>query len=267
MLFTDHCSLTTAMQLAYIDTLPDVTVLLIHGWPLNSTMWWPQINGLEHTARIITPDLRGFGQSPTSAEPYHIGRYADDLLQLLAAIGHKEAVVLCGMSMGGYVALEFVRRYPQMVRGLILTATRAQPDDAAGRENRNEAIRRVRSHGVGAVTSTLPQKLLTASNLRQGKLLVSLREMLAANSADGVINALAAMRDRPDSRPLLPHITVPSIVIHGEQDALVPVQEAIDIADMLPNGEMVVLPSAGHLVNMEQPALWNEAAERFLARV
>ncbi len=255
-------------NLVYIDTLPETTLLFIHGWPLNSTMWWSQINGLDHAARLIAPDLRGFGQTATTKEPHDIGRYADDLLDLLKALRHREPVVLCGMSMGGYVALEFFRRYPQMVRGLILTATRALPDDENGKRNRDEAVRRVRQHGVNSITSTLPRKLLAPNNMRRkSPLMTALREMLAANTVDGMANALEAMRDRVDSRPILPYINIPTLVIHGEQDKLVPVQEAIEMAEQIRNAEMVVLPNAGHLVNMEQPRLWNEAAERFLARV
>lgn len=255
-------------NLAYIDTLPETTILFIHGWPLNSTMWWSQINGLEHAARLIAPDLRGFGQSGTTSEAHDIGRYADDLQELLQALGHREPVVLCGMSMGGYIAFEFYRRYPEMVRGLILTATRAQPDDADGKQNRNEAIKRVRQYGVNSITSTLPRKLLAPNNMqRNSPLMTSLREMLGSNSVDGVANALGAMRDRVDNRPILPYINVPTLVIHGDQDKLVPVREAITMSDQIRNAEMVILPDAGHLVNMEQPQMWNESAERFLARV
>lgn len=255
-------------NLAYIDTLPETTILFIHGWPLNSTMWWSQINGLDHVARLIAPDLRGFGQSPTTAGEHDIGRYSDDLHELLQALGHRDPVVLCGMSMGGYVAFEFYRRYPEMVRGLILTATRAQPDNEGGKRGRDEAIRRVRQHGVNAITSTLPRKLLAPNNMqRNSPLMTALREMLNANSVDGIANALAAMRDRVDNRPILPYIDVPTLVIHGDQDKIVPVREAIEVADKIRHAEMLVLPDAGHLVNMEQPQLWNEAVERFLSRI
>ena len=154
-------------RLGFEKTGSGPNLLFIHGWPLNSTMWWSQINGLESIARLIAPDLRGFGQSPTTPDKHDIGRYADDLFELLQALGHREPVVLCGMSMGGYVAFEFYRRYPEMVRGLILTATRAKPDDAAGKQNRNDAVQRVREHGVNSITSTLPRKLLATSHVQR----------------------------------------------------------------------------------------------------
>ncbi len=246
------------IQLSFIDTRPEITLVLIHGFPLNSMMWWPQINGLDRIARVIAPDLRGFGRSePGNVKP-SIRQYAEDIKHLLDQLNIQEPVILCGLSMGGYVALEFYRRFPKRVRGLILTATRASADTLEKKVDRDKSIEIITKNGVEAIAKPLPASLLSNHHYnRNDELLLTLSEIMENVSDEGAIDALAAMRDRPDSTPDLEKIAVPTLIIHGLDDKIITVKEARIMDELIPNCRLEFLPKAGHLCNMEEPAAWN----------
>lgn len=253
------------VNLAYIDTIKDCTLLLIHGFPFNSMMWWPQINKLDETARVIAPDLRGFGESETPTDNYSMRVFADDCRALLDSIGAQAPIIVCGLSMGGYIAFEFCRQHPDRVDGLILTATRAAPDAPADQQGRDRAIETVKANGVNVLARGLLSKLFSDHNYEhQRDVVESVQQMMESATEHGVIGALAAMRDRADSRPMLGEIDVPTLIVHGADDKIVPLDEARTMANSIPNSEMVVIPNAGHLPNLEQPAMWNEAVTQFL---
>ena len=146
-----HALLDGRLELAYDDAGAGVPLLFIHGWPHNRTLWAPQLSALPTRARCLAPDLRGFGDSSVAA-PYSIDQYADDLAALLGLLGVERAVV-CGLSMGGYVALAMQRRHRSLVRGLILASTRATADAEEMREKRMRLIAFVQEHGVDALAS------------------------------------------------------------------------------------------------------------------
>ncbi len=252
-------------QMAYIDTKPELTLLLLHGFPLNSMMWWPQINGLDRVARVIAPDLRGFGRSEATEGGYSMRVFVDDCKALLTRLEIKEPVVLCGLSMGGYVAFEFYRRYPQLVRGMILTATKASADDAAAKEGRNQAIEAIKKNGIEVITAPMVSRLLSNYQLnRNEELIETLKGIMGYASEAGMIGALEALRDRPDSTKILHKIAVPTLVIHGMDDKIIPVRDARILDEEIPNCELQFVPRAGHMVNMEAPRQWNSIAEGFL---
>ena len=142
--------LAGGLELAYDDVGTGVPLLFIHGWPHNRTLWAAQLNGLPTQARCLAPDLRGFGGSSVEP-PYSIDQYADDLAAFLTMLGVERAVV-CGLSMGGYVALALLRRHRALLRGLILTSTRATADTPEAKEKRARLIEFVRDRGVEALT-------------------------------------------------------------------------------------------------------------------
>lgn len=254
-------------NLAYQDTAGGLTVLMIHGFPLSSSMWEMQLDDLADLARVIAPDLRGHGFSEAQP-PYSIAQYADDCVRLLDSLGVLEPVVVCGLSMGGYIALDLVRRYPDRVAGLLLTATRAAPDSAEAQAARNKAIASVEAHGVDPFVRSLLPRLFSPATLENAPELGDiLQAMMASTPPDGVIGALAAMRDRVDSQPDLAQIDVPTLLIHGTDDQIVPLTEAQEMANAIPGAELVVLPDAGHLPPIEQPDAFNRALARFLITV
>ena len=256
-------SIVNGFNMSYIDRGTGVALLLIHGYPLNKQLWEPQVMGL--TARIITPDLRGFGASEPVEGPYSMDLLAQDCNALLDELGVDQPVVVGGLSMGGYVTFAFYRQFPERVRGLILASTRAAPDDETGKANRDKAIQTVREGGVEAIVESMLPKMMAPETYEHKPEVVSeARQIMESASVEGIIGALEGMKNRPDSRPLLEQITVPTLVIHGGEDQLVSRNEAEKMAGALQNARLEIVPEAGHLVNLERPTLFNQYVGAFL---
>jgi pimeloyl-ACP methyl ester carboxylesterase len=254
-----------AVMMSFEDSADRVPVLWIHGYPLSALLWEFQVTDLADIARQITPDLRGHGQTEPAPPPYSMELLADDCVRLLDHLGFAGPVVVGGLSMGGYVALELCRRHPERVGGLILAATRAGADSAEGKVGRDQAAETAKTRGVAAVVEAmLPRLLAPATYAEQPDLVEYVREMMLETSVEGVVGALAAMRDRVDSTGDLPEFDMPALVIHGAEDQLIPVTEAESLAAALPDAELVIIPGAGHLPNLEQPDAFNDVVRGFL---
>ncbi|MBN1888716.1 MAG: alpha/beta fold hydrolase [Thermoflexales bacterium] len=255
-------------QMEFEDTGGDgCPLLLIHGYPLNHAMWRPQIEGLADVARLIAPDLRGFGGSQATPAPYSMDMLAGDCCALLDALGVTRPVVVCGLSMGGYIAFAFYRRYATRVAGLILTATRATPDSPETRATRLKSAEFVRNSadGVSAMARAMLLSLLSSqSHQARPELVEQTRAMMENASVEGIVGALLGMRERPDSTPLLAQIDKPVLVVHGADDSIVPLAEALAMQAAIKDARLVVSPGAAHLPNLEQPELFNAAVREFL---
>lgn len=238
-------------------------ILFIHGYPLDHTIWSPQLEALDGWRRIA-PDLRGMGQSDAPDLGYSMATYASDLAALLDTLG-VERVVLCGLSMGGYVAFEFLRRWRERVSGLVLIATRAGPDTTEGKRARDAAAAQAREGGAGVIADAMLPKML-APGAPEG-LVARVRALMAATPVPGIVGALGAMRDRPDSMSLLPALAgLPALVIAGGSDQLMPVSEMSAMAAAIPGARLVVAPGAGHLPTLETPSIVTDALRTFLAQ-
>ena len=251
--------------ISYQDSAGGVPVLLIHGFPLSSVLWEPQIAELADASRLIAPDLRGHGNTSATPPPYTMEQLAIDCVNLLDDIGVNRPFVVAGLSMGGYVAFEVFRQYPGMVAGMILAGTRAGADNEEGKKARDAAANLVREQGVSALVEQMLPKLLAPAAYQDNPDLVEfVREMMLETSVDGALGALMAMRDRPDSLSTLPEIDVPTLIIHGSEDQIIPTSEAETMHQAIPDSRLVIIPGAGHLVNLEQPEAFNEAVRAFL---
>ncbi len=241
-------------------------IVFIHGFPLDRTMWCHLIAPLTGWRRIA-PDLRGMGLSDAPSGSYTMQEYADDLAALLDVLAVDEAVV-CGLSMGGYVAFELVRRHPQKVQALILANTQAEPDSSEGKAKRDELIHLVQQGGSGAIADRFIPKLLAPSSLSAMPQVVEhLRTMIGGSPPEGLVGALEAMRDRPDSTPLLSEITVPTLVVAGREDKLISIDHSRSLADLIPDAQFTVIPEAGHLTPMEQPIATSRVIGEFLESI
>ncbi|MEO8138614.1 MAG: alpha/beta fold hydrolase [Gemmatimonadota bacterium] len=242
-------------------------ILFIHGFPLDHTIWEHQLAHLDGWM-CIAPDLRGMGQSDAPDLGYSMATYADDLLALLNSLG-VERVVLCGLSMGGYVAFEIVRRARSRVRGLILMDTRAEADSAEARKGRDASAALAREGGAVAIAAAmLPRMLAGAAAVENPGLVERVRRMMEATPVAGMLGAIATLRDRPDSAALLPTLTdLPSLVVVGEEDQLTPPALSQAMADLLPGSRLIVVPGAGHLTPMERPDTTTNAVADFLAAI
>jgi pimeloyl-ACP methyl ester carboxylesterase len=241
-----------------------IPLFFIHGYPLNRHIWDPQLESLADTARLIAPDLRGHGDSDVTSGPYSMDMLADDCLALLEALGITGPAVLCGLSMGGYVSFAFYRKYPERVAGLILAATRSGEDSPEGKANRDKAADLARQGGPGAIVeSMLPKMLSPKSYAERSGLVDSVREIMLSSSLDGILGDLMGMKSRPDSTPALNLIDKPTLILHGNDDQLIPTSEAIAMHAAIPGARLQLLPDAGHLLNIEQPLLFNKAVREF----
>ncbi|HJQ66675.1 MAG TPA: alpha/beta fold hydrolase [Gemmatimonadales bacterium] len=238
-------------------------LLFVHGFPLDRTMWQHQLTGIDGWTRIA-PDLRGAGESAVPTGGYSMSRYADDLIQVLDAVG-TQAAVCCGLSMGGYILFELLRRHPERVRALILCDTKSEPDTPEGKRGRDDLAGVARRDGIGAVASKLLPKLLGRSTAaRDAAVVETVRAMVLRSPVEGVVGALEAMRDRPDSTPLLAQIAVPTLVLVGAEDELTPPAVVRPMAERIRGARFVEIEAAGHMAPLEQPGAVTPVLADFL---
>lgn len=253
------------IELGVSDRGSGPVLLLVHGFPLDHSMWKAQIEGLSCDFRVIAPDLRGFGSSDAGDRIAPMEQYADDLAGLLDAIGISDPVWLCGLSMGGYVAWQFWRRHRSRLNGLVLCDTRAEADTPDGARTRLESADRVLAEGVDFLCDAMIEKLFAPSTLRDRPGIVeTVRSVMLGTPPEGAAAALRGMAARPDSLELLSQIDVPTLVICGEHDAISTVDEMRGIAHQIAGATFVQIPEAGHLSPLENPQQVNAAIRDFL---
>jgi pimeloyl-ACP methyl ester carboxylesterase len=243
-------------------------ILLIHGYPLNREMWRPQINSLSTSFNVIAPDLRGHGDSEPAASPYTMDLLADDCATVLKVLGIDQPVIVCGLSMGGYVSFAFYRKFPSLVAGLILAATRAGADATEAKLNRDKAAALAVEKGTYVVIEGMLPLILSPKTYEQRPELVrEVENIMGETSLEGIVGALMGMKLRPDSTPDLGEIEVPVLIVHGADDQIIPLSEAESMHASLPDSTLKIIPDAGHLPNLEQPQLFNQTALQFLKKV
>jgi pimeloyl-ACP methyl ester carboxylesterase len=238
-------------------------VLLIHAFPLSADMWRPQLERVPDGWRYIAPDVRGFGRTPAAAGVPSMEAYAGDVQAVMDSL-ELEMAVVGGLSMGGYIALAVNRRSPERVSGLVLADTRSEADTPEGRSARMTMSALVRSAGVSAVADQMIPKLLASSRDDEATV-ARVRSMIEGNTVDGVDRAIQAMMDRPDSTPDLATLSLPVLVIVGEHDALTPPADSQRLKRRTDRSQLVVLPRAGHLSNIDAPEAFSTALANFLA--
>ena len=244
---------------------PGEPLVLLHAFPLNGRMFEPQMEAFSEGRRVVAPDYPGFGRSPRTPAQPDIRYYAEGVLGLLNRLG-LERVVLGGVSMGGYVAFGCMRLFPERVSGLILADTRPDADSEETRENRKNMARRVADEGVEVLIELQMRRLLARDTLEKNEEVVEeVRDMILESSPGGVVAALGALRERPDSTPLLEELEVPTLVIGGEEDGISSPEVMGAMAEKIPDSRHVTLPRAGHLSNLEAPEGFNAALKEFLA--
>lgn len=245
---------------------PEGYVVLIHAFPLNATLWRPQIDRAPTGWRFLTPDLPGFGRSRL-APPKTMDEMARAVLDVLD-VERIERAVIGGLSMGGYVTLALYRLAPERFSGIILADTRATADNDQQREARQKMIASVRANGSTAVADEMLPKLLGETSRRDRPELASrVRAMIERNSPEVIAGAVEAMMGRPDSRPLLPGISVPALVLCGDEDVLTPPADSRALHAAIPGATLAIVEKAGHLSNLESPDRFSFALNSFLGEL
>jgi len=235
-------------------------ILFVHGFPLSGLMWRPTVERLGGW-KCVVPDLRGHGQSGAS-ERVTIKRFTDDLVALLDAIGERRPVVVCGLSMGGVVAFDYFRRYRERLRALILTDCRANAETPKGAMQREKLAQAVLRNGSVVAADTMVDKLFARG--ADAALRRSWHEIMAATPPMGVAAAARALALRPDSRPTLAEIDVPTLLVFGEEDEITPPELARDMHGAIRGSRLAIIPGAGHLPPVEQPDRYADTLQAFL---
>lgn len=254
-------------EMTFVDEGQGDAILLVHGFPFDHNQWSPQVEALSPQYRVIASDLRGHGQSQATPGTYHMDLFAVDSVTLLNYLGVKK-VILAGLSMGGYIAFVFLRKYPERVRALILADTRPQADTPEGAKGREDAARKAETEGTKALIDGLLPKLLTAKTLEsRPELVAQVRAMMERCSPQGWAAAQRGMAQRPDSTPLLSQIAVPTLIVVGEEDILTPPDDSRHMQGLIPGARLEVIPGAAHVTSLEQPEVFNRTLASFLAGI
>ncbi|MGH9428052.1 MAG: alpha/beta fold hydrolase [Terriglobia bacterium] len=243
-------------------------LVLLHGFPLSRKMWDVEVRSWSQNFRVIAPDFRGFGDSPMSEGEFSVAGCAEDVVDLVASLRIQQKIVLLGLSMGGYVCFEFVRRYPDMLCGLILVGTQPAADSDAAKQARYETAEFVRRQGTAVLAERLIPRFLGKTTLATKPAVVeTLRRLIESSSPEVVAQACYGLASRRDSRPLLADIKLPTLIVAGSEDAVVPSPQAEIMQSEIRDSSLVVVEQCGHLINLEQPKILDRVVRTFLNRL
>lgn len=238
-------------------------VLLLHGYPHDRSLWAPQLAAPASGFRYLAPDLPGFGETARIA-PTTLDRWSDWAIALLDALGLERAVI-GGLSMGGYLALAIARRHPSRVRALVLADTRAGADSDEARAKRREAQTLARAEGPGAIAERAIAGMIgRTTRASRPAVVAELDAMMRRAPVEAIVDALQVMIDRPDATPSLAAISVPTLILCGEEDVLTPPDDSRAMHAAIGGSRLEVIPKAGHASNLEQPEVFNRLLSDFL---
>lgn len=259
--------LVRGIEIAYDDVGSGPSVVLLHGYPFNRSMWRDQLVELQQDHRVIIPDLRGHGESAVAQSPATMERMAGDVASLLEILNVSRATI-AGLSMGGYVALAFYRLFPLRVRSLVLADTRPQEDTEEGKQNREKQAEKALKEGMEGIADALLPKLLAAETVAtRPEVVKRVRKMIVETTPEGAAAALRGMAQRQDHTSFLSRIIAPTLIIVGSEDTLTPVDDAEMMHREIGGSRMEVIKGAGHVSNIENPEQFNQALVSFLRGV
>lgn len=260
-----HSTDVAGRHLAWLEAGQGQPLVLLHAFPLSADMWAPQLEQPPEGWRVIAPDLRGLGSS--SGQPAtSVDDHADDVLALMRLLGIERAAV-GGLSMGGYVAFALYRRAAQRFSGLVLADTKAEADTEEAKQNRVKMQATAREGGSSAVADAMVPKLLGARSRGNAEMVDRVRSMILANTTDGIIAAIEALKTRPDSVPTLSTVACPTLVCVGADDELTPVAASETMARAIRGATLTIVPDSGHLTNLEQSGAFGASLREFLRTV
>lgn len=241
-------------------------VVFIHGFPFDHTMWEPQMKALPNDIRAITYDIRGHGDSEVGDGQYSIEYFVDDLIGLLDHLVIQQAVI-CGLSMGGYVALRAIERHPDRFKALILCDTRSEPDGNEAKVKRAGQAKAVKANGTKEFAAGFVKAVFTQQSLdSKPEIVGKIRSIIEATSPTGISGTLLAMASRTDTTPALSSIKVPTLILVGEHDTLTPPSASQAMKEKIAGAEMHVIPGSAHMSNLENAEFFNEKLIGFLKK-
>ncbi len=241
----------------------DIPIIFIHGFPVDKSQWEPQLSILQKYTRVIAYDVRGFGKSGSTDEPLSIDLLADDLIQVMNALNVPSAII-CGLSMGGYIALNAVNRFRSRICALILCDTNCDADTDDIKEARLEAIRRIEIHGIETYCESFLRKAFSLEAISDNKRSIqAMRRVIMATPATSIINTLRALMDRADTSPTLGSIRVPTLILCGQEDTISGPKKSESLFAGIKGSTMYVFDGVGHFPNLELPHAFNSQLSSF----
>jgi len=253
--------------IGYDDSGKGKTIVLVHGHPFNRSMWSAQSKLLKATYRVVTPDLRGYGESTITTGKVKLEDHATDIRDLLDHLG-VDRIILGGLSMGGQIVMEFYRQFPERIDALILADTFAQLDTPQGRESRIKTADRLIREGMNDYAAEVLPKMITPVNIKsQPGLAAEVLKMMQNTAPEGAAASLRGRAERRDYVPFLPEITVPTLIVVGREDEFTPVSDAEFMRGLIPNSKLEVIEGAGHMPNMERESEFNVVLMHWLTSI
>jgi len=244
-----------------------IPIIFIHGFPFNKNMWQPQVEELCKSHRVIAYDIRGYGSTSASTEEFSIALFADDLIHLMDILMIDKAVI-CGLSIGGYVALNAMQRYNNRFAGLILCDTQCSADTTEAKEKRYNSIKDIELNGTSGFIDGMIKNLFSESTYTNNPALVEeVRSMMFSSSPESIIKTLKALAERWEACSSLQEITVPNLIICGKEDKITQSEKAEYMKQHIKGSELAIIEKAGHLSTLEQTAEVNGHINRFIASI
>ncbi|NKI41002.1 alpha/beta fold hydrolase [Streptomyces physcomitrii] len=253
-----------APLLAYEDEGAGQALVLVHGHPFDRSMWAPQRAAFAATHRVLTPDLRGYGDSPVTPGAVRLSTFAEDIRALLDELGVRR-FVLAGLSMGGQIAMECLRRFGDRIDGLVLADTSPEAESPAGRAARHRAADRLLREGMRGYADEVLYRMVAPG--AEEAVAAHVHRMMCSADPVGAAAALRGRAERPDYRELLARTAVPVLVVVGREDGFTPLAGARALHAAVPGSALTVVEGAAHLPNLERPEAFNAALAEFLDRL
>jgi len=244
-----------------------IPVIFLHGFPFDKTMWELQLEFLKFTYRLIACDIRGFGKSTDEYTPLSIDLFTDDLIKFMEKLQIEKAIV-CGLSMGGYIALNAVKRFPCKFEALVLSDTQCIAETAGGKEKRYKVIEDIRENDAAKFNEGFIKSVFHPDSLVNKKEIVDqLGEVVFANSQDIIIQGLMALAERPETCSSLGEIKIPTLIICGREDVVTPLAQSEWMNAAIKGSKLQIIENAGHVSNLEQPHDFAKYLSEFLAKL
>lgn len=242
-----------------------IPVIFIHGFPFDKSMWQPQVNFLKSSHRVIAYDIRGFGKSTTGTEKAGISLFADDLIGLMDALQISKAIV-CGLSMGGYILLDAIIRYPGRFEAIILSDSQCIADSAETKEKRKSAIQQIEDEGLSKFAEGFVQNVFCKESLINRKDLVEKIKNVILSTTPSVVTAtLRALAERDERCSSLHEISIPALILCGTEDSLTPLAQSEFMYSKIINSTFKRIEKAAHLANLEQADEFNGHMNKFIS--
>ncbi|MBP6512021.1 MAG: alpha/beta fold hydrolase [Bacteroidia bacterium] len=245
----------------------EIPIIFIHGFPFDKLMWQPQLDLFGKNYRVIAYDIRGFGKSTIGSAQGSINLFADDLVKFMDGLEIKKAIV-CGLSMGGYILLNAIIRYPQRFDAIILSDTQCIADSFEAKEKRKKAISQIVAGKINDFALGFIANIFSDETKKtKGDVVEKIKRTILSTRAEAVTATLSVLAERQDLCSSISQIEVPTLIICGEQDIVTPVEQAEFLHDTIPNSQLKIIENAGHMSNLEKPDEFNMHIVEFLSGI